>query len=181
METREGGGVNEPQMGRPEDMGKKERDAGVKGAVERDAPDDVSEALCVASGRVNDPRRLVGFAYLVMRDVLPVGVMGGVMRAWDKQRYNFVIPDAVRYEELAVRLTGERGVWVVVWLAMLEKLIPKDVRTKLLPALAKKLPEDDDVTTVYTNGWLAQYAIYLADELTGRGHGVPVESDGKEA
>jgi len=48
------------------------------------------------------------------------------------------------------------------WLA---HLFHQSLNPTQLPDLIEMLPKDDDIETMFTNGWMALYAQHVADEL----------------
>lgn len=151
--------------GDPAKLSKANREAGhadlVKSMSEREA------LLTKASGTVSDHRILVAFVYLLLRHDMPFGLMDAIVRkSVDARRegvgalYRFV--DKGLTSEQAERLAGRPSVCVRDWLAdiYLSTSNPTQIDT-----LFDSLPESSDTEIVFTNGWIAGYAKYVADEL----------------
>jgi hypothetical protein len=161
------------RMGRPEDMLPEVRDKGVEHVIANDIPESLIE-LCRASGQVTDVRRLVQYVYLLLHDCLTFGQMGEVMLRLEKGGP----PVRYSYDErrLALRVAGGLlPLRLLAWIRHVRAYVEWD---RLL-RIAKRLPEDDGVTVVFTNGWLARYAQFVADTLVSRGHRVPGHPDGE--
>lgn len=128
---------------------------------------DRTAAMTIASGTVSDKRRLVSFVYLLLRDNMPCGRMADIMQL----RTTITAAKRVHlYQGLALdKLTGcakslTDGPVAPVrdWLALVYRQSPSEEQ---VPKLLAMLPAADDIETVFTNGWLARYAQYVAEEL----------------
>jgi len=122
-------------------------------------------ALAQASGTVADRRRLVAFVYLLLRDNMTCGKFAEVMAlrtTITSSVFLYQGLDVGVLEGFADRLTSSSRAPVCDWLALVFRHSEHPER---IPSLIERLPADDDIETVFTNGWLAQYAQYTADEL----------------
>jgi len=117
-------------------------------------PDAFSARLRERTGAVTDVRRLVVFIYLLIRDTVPLGVVGeahhrataySCTRSWS----------VTGIEAKLVRQPTKR---LCVFLEGLEGC-------DLTQAL-RQLSPDDDVECAFSNGFLARYAQLVADDLT---------------
>ena len=153
-------------VGDPTKMSDKSRDDGIASVVSSLA--DHVAVLTHASGTVTDHRRLVAFVYLLLRDNMPCGVMAEIMNSrMAIKNVRLVHLYSKGYsvetmEERASKLTSGPVAPVRDWLAIVY-LQTQDVMR--VTALIERIPDDDDTVTVFTNGWLARYAQYVADEL----------------
>lgn len=150
--------------GDPEQMTDEQRAAGVSDPNSVHTP--AQRELCDASGRVSDHRRLVAFIYLVLRDSLTVGWMGEIMLTLERlgdDHFLTAEPDPLFYEELLEGVVDVRTHRMLTWFWLLGHVDGRHP-TWMAPAL-QQLPAQDDTTTVFTNGWLANYAKYIVEQL----------------
>jgi hypothetical protein len=146
--------------GSPEALTAAEREQGHRELLARMDP--ANRAACEASGCVHDARRLVAFIYLLLRDHVPCGLLGEVVRMLDAP--SEPLPVAIQCTSLARRLSAQEPCTRLLdWLAAVEAQGLAERAT--LWSIANSLPEQDDTETLYTNGWLARYAQYIADRI----------------
>lgn len=116
--------------------------------------------LARASGMVHDHRRLVCFFYLLLRDHAPCGVAGnafddafqdGAVLTWPQE----VMDRAARLQDSPTTKLRE-----------LLRCLGPTLTPEMWSAIEARLPLRDDITTTFSNGWLARYAIWLADEAS---------------
>jgi hypothetical protein len=128
-------------------------------------------ALTEASGTVSDHRRLVAFVYLLLRDNMPFGKMGEITRMRitltpENRSALFGGFDAAVMWGYVERLTDSTDealrVTILEWVALVFRF---SEHADDIPALIDMLPEADDTETIFTNGWLTQYAQYVTDDL----------------
>jgi len=156
-------------IGDPTQLSDKDRAKGHADVVAT-MPDYVAK-LTKASGTVADHRRIVAFVYLLLRDNMPCGKLSEIMA----RRYSLTPElrtalfggfDAAVLWGCVARLTDSTDealrVTILEWVALVFRFSDD---ADALPALFALLPEADDTETVFTNGWLAQYAKYVADDL----------------
>lgn len=114
------------------------------------------------TGSVCDPRRIVCFIYLLLRDVFPAGC---VIEATRGARETPRTLCAVYLGHLPLFALAERmghPQWRIIGFLM---RLPDGYRDKIAK-LAEQLSPDDDVEIRYENGHLATLAQSIADELT---------------
>lgn len=117
------------------------------------------------SGLVTDKRRLVAFLYLLMRDHAPCGMVGNVLLELDGVApYDSEKPIewAQWVRDRSARLCDTPTERLRDFLARSLALAPEGVWLDI----ERNLPLADDIETTFTNGWLAQYARWIATELT---------------
>lgn len=153
-------------MSDPTKMTDEERAAGHQGV--KDAMRDDVRALCDASGTVADHRRLVAFIYLLVIDNMPCGLLGEIMRMWTtidsaKRVHLYQGLDEDALDNNARRIAPDDMLPTVRdWLALVYR---QSRYPEHIPALIERLPLTDDTETVFTNGWVAQYAQHVATQL----------------
>lgn len=153
-------------MSDPTEMTDQERAAGHQGV--KDTMHDDVRALCEASGSVADHRRLVAFIYLLVRDNMPFGLLGEVMCMWKridsvKRVFLYQGLDEDALDNNARRIAPDDMLETVRdWLALVYRQSRNPTH---LPALIEQLPLSDDIETIFTNGWAAQYAKHVASQL----------------
>lgn len=126
--------------------------------------DDRSAWLARESGVIQDSRRLVQWIYLMLRDLVPAYIIEeGLrdtlsLRAEDRTHVRSGhIPTASHLTDVQVERV-EDFCAMVKKRAFLERAVPYET-------LMQQISVSDDTTTVFTNGWLALYAIHVADIL----------------
>lgn len=166
QDASEAGGV---AWGNPTELTDGQRRAGHESLV--DSMPEHTAALTKASGTVADHRRLVVFVYLLVRDNMPCGKLAEIMRmrtTLSSARRGALLGDLDpaamwSYVERLTDSTDEGlRVTILEWVALVFRFSEHADR---LPALFDLVPKADDTETVFTNGWVAKYAQYVADEL----------------
>jgi len=157
--------------GDPKDMSEQERTEGHAGM--KKVMDPHVRALTEASGGVSDHRRLVSMIYLVLRDHVTCGCMADLMGLWRtmkpvKDAFKYMNCDKANTEFFVSRVVDvQHQASVCDWVVAV--LHSHQSNTISFPALLNLIPVDDKTETLYTNGWLACYAQYIAAELEADG------------
>lgn len=118
--------------------------------------------LCEASGRVHDPRRLVAWLFLLMRDHAPTSVVNTALfemqdGAWTKGERKYT-PETV---DRANRLCDKPTDTLREFLQRIRFALTDEVWMRL----DGLTPLRDDVDTTFSNGWMARFCIYVTEQL----------------
>ena len=120
-------------------------------------------AMRTASGEVNDKRRFVQFLYLLLRD--GVASAGGIGDAHRQAAEHVPKPDESTWEDgvrgvagLLVDRPHERLYFFV------RHLLGQQEHNTVAETL-QQVPTQDDNEARFTNGWLAQYCQWVADDF----------------
>lgn len=126
--------------------------------------DKIQREMLTASGQVSDSRRLVAFIYMMLLDQTPcrsVSVTLSEMMqagAWSKDTVFTFQPETV---DRANRLCDAPKDPLREFLQRLRYVLSEDVWM----TLDGQVPLRDDIETIFSNGWVASYAKWVADML----------------
>lgn len=136
-------------------------------------------ALFDASGRIEDKRRIVQFLYILLRDELEAGVLGGVLlgtfapkegadEIWAEQQYRERPEDFFDPLRLVPYPTLRHTLFVVLLCregCLRDDGEPSYTLPRAVTETLGKIPGADDVGALFSNGWTARYCQAVADWL----------------
>lgn len=120
------------------------------------------EAMRERSGRITSSEPLVSFIYVLLRDHLPAGVVEEIVLKEIEHKVCVHTPIAYYVRDLAPKLVDAETA-----LDRLESFLYVLLRDHLTSEIIEEimLHNVDSEESVFTNGWLANYAKDLTDRL----------------